>query len=254
MVQELKNQKISVSETLNSSFKIWKDNFMTIALVITIVFIPIQVLIEFVSIGFENMRGTNYLNSTEDLRRFLNEARIYNFIRQLIGLIATLGIFNFIYVLHRTGEDDRTALEIIKFGLRKWPENFVQNLVAGLIVLLYSLLLIIPGIYKAVQFSFVSNLVSDEEKDPLEKSKFLVKNKWFDVFGMFLLIFFIGLIIELVIAIPFIIVPDSFLTSIIFGLIAAIATSYTIVLQGLYYLKIRELKTSTEESSQINNE
>ncbi len=247
MEQELRNQKISVSETLNSSFKIWKDNFITIALVITIVFIPVQVLIELASMGFENLREPNYLNSNENWRRLADETKIYDFIRQLIGVIATLGIFNFIYSLHRNEKDDRNALEIVKFGLRKWPENFGQALIAGLITLLYTLLLIIPGIYKAVQFSFVSNLVSDNESEPLEKSKFLVKDKWFDVFGMLLLIFLIGFIIELIVAVPLMILPESFLTSIIFGVLVAIASSYTIVIKGLYFLKITELKTNIKD-------
>ncbi len=254
MEQELKNQKISVSETLNSSFKIWKSNFITIAIVITIVFIPVQIIIELASIGFENLRGPNYLDSTEGWRRLADEARIYDIIRQFIGIIATLGIFNFIYSLHRNDNDDRNALELVKFGLRKWPENFVQTLIAGLITLLYTLLLIIPGIYKAVQFCFVSNLVSDEESEPLDKSKILVKDKWFDVFGMLLLIFLIGFIIELIAAIPIMFLPESFFTSIIFGVIVTIASSYTIVIKGLYFLKITELKTNIEGDSLIKEE
>jgi len=249
MVQELKNQKNSVSEILNSSFKLWKDNFITIALVITIVYIPVQILIELASITFEHLREPNYLNNTEDLRRFVSETRIYDFIRQFISVIATLGIFNFIYSLYRNDEDDRNALELVKFGLRKWPKNFVQTLIAGLITLFYTLLLIIPGIYKAVQYSFVSNLVSDEESEPLDKSKLLVKDKWFDVFGMLVLIFLIGLIIELIVAAPLIILPENFLTTIIIGVIAAIASSYTIVIKGLYFLKLTELKINLEENS-----
>jgi hypothetical protein len=133
-------------------------------------------------------------------------------------------------------------MELVKFGLRKWPENFIQTLIAGLITLLYALLLIIPGIYKAVQFCFVSNLVSDEESEPLNKSKVLVKDKWFDVFGMLLLIFFIGFVIELIVLVPFMVLPESFLATIIFGIVTAIGSSYTIVIKGLYFLKIKELK------------
>ncbi len=246
MEQKLTNQKISVSEILELSFKVWKDNFVTIALVITIVFIPVQVLIELTSKVFENLRGPNYFNTIEDLRRFANETQIYALIIQLIGVIATLGIFNFVYTLYRKDEDDRNAVEIVKFGLKKWPENFIQSLLAGLITLLYTLLLIIPGIYKGVQFYFVSNLVADDEKEPLEKSKFLVKNKWFEVFGMLLLIFFIGLIIQLIVAIPFVILPKNFLTSIVMGVMVAIASSYTIVIKAIYFLKLTELKNNVE--------
>ena len=254
MEQEFKNQKISVSETLSSSFKLWKDNFITIALVITIVFIPVQILIELASIAFEHLGGPNNLSNADEWRRLSNETRIYDLIRQLIGIIATLGIFNFIYTLYRNDNDDRTAFEIVRYGLRKWPENFGQTFVAGLITLLYTLLLIIPGIYKAVQFCFVSNLVSDEEKSPLDKSKLLVKEKWFDVFGMILLIFLIGFIIEVIIAVPFMILPESFMVTIVLGVLAAIASSYTIVIKGVYYMKIKELKNNIEENPIIKEE
>ena len=53
MEQESINQKISVSDTLNESFRLWKDNFIIIALVITIVFIPVQILIELASIAMK---------------------------------------------------------------------------------------------------------------------------------------------------------------------------------------------------------
>lgn len=253
MEQELKNQKISVSEILSTSFKLWTENFITIAFVIVIVFIPVQILIELVSIAFENLQGPNYLNSAEDLRRLSNETRIYDLIRQLIGVIATLGIFSFIYTKYRNDNDDRSAIEIIKFGLKKWPENFGQNFIAGLITLLYTLLLIIPGIYKAVQYTFVSNLVTDEENDSLNKSKLLVKDKWFDVFGMLLLIFLIGFIIEVIVAIPFLFLPESYTTTILLGILVAVASSYTIVIKGVYYLKIKELKTFTEDESIQSN-
>lgn len=249
MEQELKNQKISVSETLNSSFRLWKDNFITIALVIAIVFIPVQILIELASIALEYFRGPNYLNNTEDWRRLADETKIYDFIRQLIGAIATLGIFNFVYSIHRNVEDERSAYELVKYGLRKWPENFGQTLIAGLITLLYTLLLIIPGIYKAVQYCFVSNLVSDEEIEPLDKSKLLVKDKWFDVFGMLILIFFIGSIIELLVVVPFMLLPESSILNIILGVAAAIASSYTIVIKGVYFMKIKELKANIENTS-----
>lgn len=247
MDQETKNEKISVSETLNTSFKLWKANFIPIALAITIVFIPVQILIEFASMALEQLRGPNNLNSAEDLRRLSNETKIYDFIRQLIGVIATLGIFNFVYSILRNYEDERNASELVKYGLKKWPENFVQTLIAGFITLLYTLLLIIPGIYKAVQYSFVSNLVSDEESEPLDKSKYLVKEKWFDVFGMLILIFFIGFIIELLVAVPFILLPESSILTIILGVVAAIASSYTIVIKGVYYCALKELKEGIKE-------
>jgi hypothetical protein len=247
MNQKMMNEKISVSETLNTSFKLWKKNFIPIALAITIVFIPVQILIEIASMAFEHFRDPYYLNNVDELQRTLHESRIYDLLRQLIGVIATLGIFNYVYSILRNDEDERSSYEIVKYGLRKWPENFVQTLVAGLIILLYTLLLIIPGIYKAVQYSFVSNLVSDEEDEPLDKSKLLVKEKWFDVFGMLILIFFISFIIEFLIAVLLMLLPENSVLTIILGVVAAIASSIAIVMKGVYYCNLKKLKLEMNE-------
>ena len=74
-----------------------------------------------------------------------------------------------------------------------------------------------------------------------------MKEKWFDVFGMLILIFFIGFIIELLVAVPFILLPESSILTIILGVVAAIASSYTIVIKGVYYCALKELKEGIKE-------
>jgi len=244
--------KVSMSETLKKSFILWKDNFLKIALVITIVYIPVQILIGLASVGFQHVNEpSTVLSTSENLRQIANQNRIYSFIRQLIGVIATLGVFNFIYSILKNEIDDRNAFELVKFGLKKWPENFIQNLLAGFITILFTLLLIIPGIYKGVQYSFVTNIVSDEENEPLEKSIALVKDNWFNVFWMLILTFIIGLVIELILAIPFIFLPDNIVFTILLGVIVATVSSYTIVIKGVYYFELKTLKK--ENSDELNN-
>ena len=242
MNQELNINRISISETLKTSFQLWKENIILIATVITIVFIPIQIFIELTSMIFEQYREPINLENVEGWRKFADETKVYDFIRQIIGIIATLGIFNYIYSILRNEDNNMSAFDIIKYGIKKWPTNFVETLIAGLITLLYTLLLIIPGIYKAVQYAFISNLVSDEESAPREKSKLLVNNNWFDIFWILILIFLIGFAIELVVVIPFLFVPDYFLLNIIIGVITAIASSYTIIIKGVYYFNLKKLK------------
>lgn len=239
-------EKISVAKILNVSFSLWKDNFLKIPIVMTIVFIPVQIIIEFVSVALSNVYETSSLYPVTDWRRIANEARVYDAIRQIIGITASLGIFNFIYKKLKNKDEERSSLDIVLFGLKKWPENFIQTLIAGMITLVFFLLLIIPGIYKAVQYSFVSNIVADEEDSPLQKSKFLVKDNWFRVFGMILLIFVIGFMIELVVIIPFMMLPDNLIFTIITGVIA-LASSYTIVIQSVFYYKMKIYKSEVEK-------
>ncbi len=248
------SQKVSISETLSSSFKVWKENLLTIAIVITIVYLPIQSLIELVSFISDNAYGVNNLENGDDLRRLADEARIYDVIRQLLGVIATLGIFNFVYSLLRNEDKERSALEIVKYGLKKWPQNFIAGFKAGLIIILYTLLLIIPGIYKAVQYAFISCVISDDEDDPLEKSKNLVEDNWFNIFGLVLLIFIIGLLIEIIIFLPVFILPDSRIVTILFGVAASIAASFLLVFKANYYVNLKRLKLASAEIDHSNSE
>ncbi|TKG92938.1 hypothetical protein EYV94_18380 [Puteibacter caeruleilacunae] len=247
MSEEVKNDKVSVSEILDISYKVWKENFTSIALAITIVYIPVQILIELASIAFEYLRGPNYLSSYSEWHRLVNETRIYNFIRGLIGIIATLGIYSQVSNIFRNDEDERGGYELVKFGLKKWPENFGHTFLAGLIVLAYSIMLIIPGIYKAVQFSFVSNQVCDGEDDPLEESKALVEGRWFEVFGMSFLIYFTALIIESIVLIPFLLLPEGPMFTITLGVIATIASSFAIVIKGVYYCDLKKKNMRANE-------
>lgn len=242
------NTRIAVSETLGTAFELWKKNFVPIALTLVIVFIPVQILIELTAQAFEASRDPNTIVTADEWQGLRIESQLYNLIRQLIGVIATLGIYNFTFSLYREGSDDRDAPEIVRFGVKKWPENFINTLVAGLITLAFTLLLIIPGIYKAVQYSFVSPLVADGEEEPLEKSKALVKEKWFDIFGMVLLIFLIAFAIELIIAVPFVALPENTIIAFLFRIASAVATSYTTVVFAVYYLRLKELKQKMKES------
>ena len=248
------SQKVSITETLSSSFIVWKENLLTIAIVITIVYLPIQSLIELVSFISDNAYGVNNLENGDDLRRLANEARIYDVIRQFLGVIATLGIFNFVYSLLRNEDKNLSAIEIVKYGLKKWPKNFIAGFKAGLIIILYTLLLIIPGIYKAVQYAFISSVISDDEDDPLEKSKNLVKDNWFNIFGLVFLIFIIGLLIEIIIFLPIFVLPDSRMVTILLGVVASIATSFLLVFKANYYVNLKNLKLASAEIVHSNSE
>jgi hypothetical protein len=241
-------ENISISNILSESFRLWKQHFARIASITFIVYLPVQIIIELISIFFE---PTN-LESAEDWRKLGNEIRIYDFVRQVIGVIATLGILNLTLSVLKGEDPERPWTYYLKYGALRWPQYIWVATKAGLTVLLYLLLLIIPGIYKAVRFSFVDCAFVDNDDAPLQKSERLVDKRWFTIFMFVTLVFLIGLGIELIIAIPFLALPDSHLSTLTLGIVANILTSYTIVVRAKYYKELNELNRKTMEENNEN--
>lgn len=80
-------------------------------------------------------------------------------------------------------------------GFDNFLQFFLLSLVMGLLVLLGFLLLIIPGIYLAVAYTFALPLVVERRFDfwtAMETSRKLVTKQWFSFFGFGLLLFLIN--------------------------------------------------------------
>ncbi len=69
-------------------------------------------------------------------------------------------------------------------SLQTWSRCLAANLRAGLSVLGYSLLLIVPGVWRSVQLTFIDVAVLRSTKDPLLVSKQFVENRGWPVFGL----------------------------------------------------------------------
>lgn len=97
-------------------------------------------------------------------------------------------------------ETDKTVSAKEVFSKTKhlvWP-YFIVTLVSGILVLLWSILFIIPGIIFAIYYTFSALIVIYENKKPwqsIQESKALVKNYWWATFGR---LFFIGVIISII--------------------------------------------------------
>ena len=233
-------EKISIFELMKSAFHLWKKHFVKIAVAGFIVYLPTQICIELVSSLIEE---TIPLDDIQSLRL----VHIYNGIRYLIGSVALLGIINFVVKI-LNNEEEQTAGEIILHGLKKWPKFIGLGFLAGLKILGYTLLLIIPGIYKSVRLSFLDCVVATNNNiftDELKESERLVENYWWKIFGFLLLMFLLSFLFELLF-LPFVMLdPDSQILSLILGVTVQVFQTYFIVVRASYYFSIKELKNET---------
>ena len=234
--------ELSISDSMKSGFQIWKKYFQKIIVVGLIVYIPTQICIELISTLLDNT-----LSLDENPERLRLVTNIYNLIRYLIGSVALLSILSFIInKLENENEEELTTKEILLTGLNKWPTFIGVGFIAGLKILGYTILLIIPGIYKSVRLSFIDCIVATNNnnfKDECDESEELVKDNWWNVFGFLLLMFLLQFLLEILFAIPLFYFSDSQIISISLGVIVSLLETYFIVVRASYFFKIKQLKT-----------
>ena len=228
-------EKISIFGSMKSAFYIWKKYFVKLIIVGFIVYIPTQICIELLSM---------LIAEVEFFKK--NQHNYYNFIRDIIGSVALLGIINFTIKILETNEE-QTIKEIVLHGLKKWLGYIGLMFIAGLKILGYAILLIIPGIYKFIKLSFLDCIVAtdnnnNDELDSLDESEQLVKNIWWKVFFFVFLMFILRLLFEIVFLLLFFLFPDFVLKSFLLGVIVQVLGTYFFVVRADYYLKIKKLK------------
>ncbi|MBL8923834.1 MAG: hypothetical protein JNJ54_33570 [Myxococcaceae bacterium] len=122
----------------------------------------------------------------DDLRSMGQSARLSNLFEVLVGIIGSQAL---VARLIARAEGRRLSLgQAFSVSLRTWSRCFGARFRAGLAILAFTLLLIVPGVWKYVQLVFVTTAVLRSTGDPLALSQHLVSGRWWPVFGLSLLI------------------------------------------------------------------
>lgn len=119
-----------------------------------------------------------------------------------VGAIANMAISaplgaGFFIVAHKINKNETHSFGDFFKGFDSFMPLFLAGLVGGLITLLCTLLLILPGIYIGVCYVFRSMFVvfyKNEFWDALENSRKVIKNKWWNFFGFVIVIALINLL------------------------------------------------------------
>ena len=153
-------------------------------------------------------------------------AEAINTVVSIVVGIITAGYVNYVLTFVRNGSasiDD--IMDTIK---KKWLQILLANILVGIIVFAFSLLLVIPGIVRAIAYAMVTYIIVDsdlEAKDALKKSREMMNGYKWDYFVFNLS--FIGW---------FLLVPFTF------GIILIWLIPYMNVAEALYYEKLKEIR------------
>lgn len=235
---------LSISESLRFGFQFWSKHLKTILICGLLVYLPTQIFIELVSVLFTD--GTAMNLSDQDLSIMNN---IFNVLRFLLGSIATLAILAFTFG-KMVNDEELSIQESLKVGFNKWGTFIGASIIAGLKVFVYMLMLIIPGIYKSVRYTFIDCVVITGKSsmvDEGEESEKLVQNNWWNVFWMLVVVVLVQFAIELIMAVPLYFYLDNHLISILGGVGVSLLQSYCIIVRAHYFHTLRSLKTKPLE-------
>lgn len=126
---------------------------------------------------------------------------------------------------------------------------FGLSLLTGILVFLWTLLLIIPGIIFGVFYSFAVYLLIFEDTkgmNAIRGSQALVKGYWWAIFGRTMFIFLGAILISLVLSIPFVFLSEGTIMYSVYSLLQnlawAVVTPAFMVFTYLMYKNLREIK------------
>lgn len=123
--------------------------------------------------------------STLDIKNN-NVSSLYLIISTLVSMvIVTLNMAYYKYLLNFVRSGEASFSDIVECFKQKGLKLFAASLLVGLIVSLFSILFIIPGIIMSLAYSFVTLIIIDSDIDTisaLKKSRELMKGHKWDYF------------------------------------------------------------------------
>lgn len=236
----------SGAEILKTSLRLYKKFWKNFFNLYSYVVVPaLALVLSFVML--------NFIFSWLANQAILNETviTILVIVLALIGIVALIGIilvyiavyFGQLYLIKGIFSNDLSAYNAFQNGRKNMAELFWINFLGGLIILLYSLLLVIPGIVWSIWLAFGVFIFAFEGikgKKALDRSKELVKGFWWTVAARFLIwtIFsgIIGFIFQLLFAIPLVTGLNESMHEAMFVISAIISVCLSVVLYSLTLL------------------
>lgn len=163
-----------------------------------------------------------------------------------IAIITQAGM----YILIKDNQENITIKEAFLRGKKVAVKFFILNLLIGIFVFLWSLLLVIPGIYMAIAYSAAAWIFIYEGiagTAAIKKSKELVKGYWLPVFGRYAALY---ILLYLAIFLPMMLIEKNsgmeILWSVITQIISFLSAPFIMVYVCFIYQDLKRVKKINE--------
>ena len=250
-IQKKEQQPLDTGSIWSNAWTIFSTNIKSLLLITLTIFLPLIILNEL--LPYERIYsqfGTNGLKLTQNTYKFLN-----TFLR-LLGTMAIVFIAE-----GQVNEINIVYKDAIKRSYSHWGKSILATLLAVIVIIGYSLLLIIPGIIKVVQYIFVNYVVvlrGRTGKEALDYSKAIVEGNWWRVVGFYLLIRLITWGAALAVFFPLRLIPNLTIIHLLVYTIFDFFGTYFVILLTILFLdleqKMNERQIRDENLNVINAE
>jgi len=233
----MENKKMSgIDDLVSGSVKIYKQHFkkfMLMMLVGLVAYVPFYLISAWMSVNTSMIIGIILVV----LFIAATLALIYFGIRSQIGMY---------FILKNPTMEFK---ELFKNTRGMFWKFFGLSLLTGILVFLWTLLLIVPGIIFGVFYSFALYLLIFEDvrgMNAIKRSKAMVTGYWWAVFGRTLFVILVAMLASFILSLPFIFLAEGTtwysIYSLAQNLIWAVITPIFMVFTYLMYKDLRGIK------------
>jgi hypothetical protein len=221
----------------SEAFRLLGRNLWLYAAIILTVWIPGNILIEYVVGNAESAVPMTFLVSS--------------WVSAIFGPIY-VGALIFALFRIKSGQPV-TYGEAIAVGFKKWGVFFLARLAAGILILLGLALLIVPGLILAVRYSLLDEAVILENKGPLEsksRSVELTAGRRWKIFGAAALFCIVYMFISVVMGAIFGLAGlDSMLVNVILSCVLDIISFVLYIVMFLFYWEATQDRRNAEPAA-----
>jgi len=281
MLYDIKNIDLTIKETFNIGFRLYRVNIKAIVALAILVYIPVMLL-----------DGLVTMPSIQDLLRLLgiNSGGYYagllavlqvmlvtdinslpmeimgDFSRLTFIIISSVMIAQTVFMpLLASGQTflvgetiegkGATAESMMSVMVANIPKTAFTAMLSFMCVMLGTMMLFVPGIYLAICFSFVTPAVIITGKwgfAALKESFLVVRGQWFKTLAFIVLTnVFALMILQMVIFLGagvFSLFPPTIISGIVVGILGNIVMAYFIMVECLWFVNKYTLKTNIRKS------
>jgi hypothetical protein len=123
---------------------------------------------------------------------------IQDLIQILGALIEVIGFISFVVITESSVRGKYLSMrKVLSIACSRWWAVIKSTFISGIVILFFTLLLIIPGIVRSIQYAFVRYAAAIRDvsgKKALEYSKSVTEGQRWRVFGFYFLIMLLGLV------------------------------------------------------------
>jgi hypothetical protein len=246
-IRDITQLKYSVGDIFAVGWNVFSRNFVHYVILVLIVYLPILIAMQFLPVDliFEKygMDGVFYLDLL---------------IRIILPFI--LGISTMAIAISTHSYVTSQSVDLygdLKSAIYRWPSFIGTSILAGLIVTIGFMLLIVPGIFYFVNYSFFVYVVALRRlggKSALDYSKHLVEGQWGRVLGITFLLGICLLLISYPVNLLIGLLPQGYISLVLGEIIGRIFGAYFSVTWAIFFLNtdfLKHLEDKEEPLSEI---